>query len=564
MSSPHHASPTDDAPPPPTPQPYDVAIDPPVVADHGPVDPPVAVAPVPVAPAPVAPATVDLKPVEPAPLAPRTAPVTERLVERAAPAAPLRPPVVARERLASLDIFRGITIAAMLLVNNPGTWGQQYGPLKHADWHGWTPTDLVFPFFLFIVGVAIPFSLAKRGSLGEQRKLPLLGGIWIRALSLVLLGLLLHGIPIWDAPLPEGYVTLKALRWVAAAFVAFGFVVLLYPWKSRRLAVGFPLLVAVLYVAIYWAITFANKSALNAGLPADFAFGSGLLTPYKLRFPGVLQRIGLCYGVAASIALFAGWRTILFSALALMAGYAALMLAVPYPGHVTGALEQTDNLARHVDVAVFRTHNYGSYPDPEGLISTLPAVASVLIGILVGLRLRRTDRPVVEKGASVLAWGVVVTCLGVLLSWWLMPINKPIWTPSFTVFTAGLGMLGLGAVFYAADVKQRRRWALPFTIYGMNAIAAFVLSGILNRLLGLVRFDNPRTPEPDVTTPLAFAKLEIAEGMHRLGAWVAQHAPALPPIDTSANVSLAYSIGYVLAILLLMTVLYVCRIFIKV
>ncbi|MGB7157514.1 MAG: DUF5009 domain-containing protein [Tepidisphaeraceae bacterium] len=484
------------------------------------------------------------------------------------------------ERLASLDIFRGITIAAMLLVNNQG--GPAYQPLRHVQWHGWTMTDLIFPFFLFIVGVAIPFSLAKRSSSIMTTRGQLLAGIWTRALSLVLLGLLLNAVPIWTAKvpldpngppgpiLPDGYNVLTALRWTAAVFVGLAFIALLFPWKSRRIAMGVPLVVAVLFVVLYWAIFFATRHALASGLPENFQFGNAILTPWRMRFPGVLQRIGICYGVAASIALFAGWRTVLASAVLLMTVYSALMLKAPFEGHVTGALEEKDNFARKVDEQVFgysktggRNHNYG-YPDPEGLVSTLPAIASVLLGILVGMRLRTTERSPAERCASVLAWGVAVTCLGVLLGWWLMPINKQIWTPSFTVLTTGLGMLGLGAVYYLADVRGRRAWALPFTIYGMNAIAAFVLAGLMGRLLGLIRFDHPRIAK-EVTTPLAYMKGEITYGMHELSGWLAPHAAGLAAaIDTKQNVSLAYSLAFVLIVLIVMSVLYVCRVFIKV
>jgi predicted acyltransferase len=469
-------------------------------------------------------------------------------------------------RLESLDIFRGITIAAMLLVNNPGSWSNVYAPLGHASWHGWTPTDLIFPFFLFIVGVAIPFSLAKRSSTGEKSRKQLLGGIWGRALSLVLLGLLLAAIPSARDALPDGYGLLKAVRVAGYGVVWITFVALLFPWKSPRLAMGVPLLVALVLLLLYWSMVFACRHALGAGLPENFAFGGGILTPWRMRFPGVLQRIGVCYGVAATIALFAGWRTILASAIGFMAIYAALMLSVPFDGHVTGALEKNDNLARHVDVAVFgqspaRNHNY-SYPDPEGLLSTLPAIASVLFGILIGLCLR-SDRPAPKKASITLGWGVAVTCVGLAMGWWLMPINKQVWTPSFTVFTAGMAMLGLGAVFYVADVRGHRRWALPFKIYGMNAIAAFVLAGILGRVSATIAFKHPRTG--DDTHPLAYAKDAIGDGVHHAAAWLAQHVgPAWQVVDAPNNLSLAWAIAFVLFVLVVMSVLYTCRIFIKV
>lgn len=479
---------------------------------------------------------------------------------------------VRTERLASLDIFRGITIATMLLVNNPGTWGRQYGPLKHAPWHGWTMTDLVFPFFLFIVGVAIPFSLARRSAIGALSRGQMLVSVWGRALSLVLLGLLLAAIPMPGDALPKGYTALAVLHVVAQVFVWVAFVALLFPWRWRRVSMIMPLAVGLVFVILYWAITLANRQSLGAGLPESFNFGSGLLTPWRMRFPGVLQRIGVCYGVAATIALLFGWRMILASAVLLMTIYSVLMLAAPYPDHVTGALEKDDNFARRIDEKVFgfsehgRNHNY-SYPDPEGLVSTLPAIGSVLLGVLVGLRLR-SDRSPAERGVSILAWGVAVTCIGVVLSWWLMPLNKQIWTPSFTVFTAGLGMLGLGAVHYLADVRGRRAWALPFRIYGMNAILAFVLAGVLGRVLSRITFDHPRLPGQNITTPIGYAKTEIAHGMDQAGAWLAEVGTRLgvsfPALDAPNNVSLAYAIAFVLVILILLTVLYFCRVFIKV
>ena len=487
--------------------------------------------------------------------------------EEARPPVLAEPIVVKPERLASLDIFRGITIATMLLVNNPGSWGHVHGPLKHAEWHGWTMTDLVFPFFLFIVGVAIPFSMAKRSATGSLTRGQMLVSVWVRALSLVLLGLLLASIPRFGDLLPQGYHLLAALRWVAVGFVTLSFVALLFPWRWRRAAIFVPLAVALGLVLLYWAISLANRQALGAGLPESFKFGGGILTPWRMRFPGVLQRIGVCYGVAATIALFCGWRMILLSAALLMAMYSGLMLKAPYHDHTTGSLTKEDNLQRRVDEDVFgvsktgRNHNYG-YPDPEGLVSTLPAIGSVLLGLLIGLRLR-SDRLPSEKGASVLAWGVAVTCIGVLLSWWLMPINKQLWTPSFTVFTAGLGMLGLGAVYYLADIKRRRAWAWPLKVFGMNAILAFVLAGVLNRVSGLFEFVHPRTG--DKTHAVAYLRGEVAEGLHQGADWLVAHAHVTPGvIDSPNNVSLAQAVTFVLIIFIPLLIAYFCRLFIKV
>ena len=452
-----------------------------------------------------------------------------------APPAPAAPPTA--QRLASLDIFRGITIAAMLLVNNPGSWSHAYGPLRHADWHGWTPTDLIFPFFLFIVGVAIPFSLSKRSSATDASRATLLGGVWARALALVMLGLLLQGLPSanFDNLPPGEFAMLRILRVATFVVIFGGFVLMLCPWKSKTVAMIVPLAVAIAFGVLYAAISVATKNAIaSAALPANFNFGGGVLTPWKMRFPGVLQRIGVCYGVGATIALLAGWRTILAAAAVLMAVYSVAMFA-------GGSLEKNDNLARTIDENVFREHNYRAYPDPEGLLSTLPAIGSVLLGVLIGLGLRNRDASPPEKAARVLYWGVVTSILGVLLDWWLMPINKQIWTPSFTVFTAGMGMLGLGAVYYIADVRGRRAWAAPFTIYGMNAILAFVLAGIAGRLLALVKVGEANTPVLD------FYKAAL-------------RVPGISP----ELASLAYAVSFVLVFLAIMTVLYRLKIFIKV
>jgi predicted acyltransferase len=465
---------------------------------------------------------------------------------------------VRTERLISLDVFRGITIAAMLLVNHPGDWSNKYAPLGHVEWNGWTPTDLIFPFFLFIVGVAIPFSFAKR-SLSESRREMLLH-IWSRALSLVLLGLLLNSVPSRGVePLrPEGFTLLGILRMATFVIVPLGFIALLFPWRSRRLSLLLPPIVAVVLLGLGFAIYFATRSASAAGLPASFDLGNGLFRPSQLRFPGVLQRIGVCYGVAATIVLFAGWRTVLFAFLVLCTVYSALMLREP--------LTREDNLARQIDVAVFdrpgAKHTYDKYPDPEGLLSTLPAIGSVLIGVLVGYSLRAPNRANGDKCAKLLANGVFVTIAGVLLGWWLMPINKMIWTPSFTVFTAGMGMLTLGAVFYVTDVKYRRAWAWPFKVFGMNAIAAFVLAGLVVRVAPLIKINDPWTgSRRDV---LGFCKARVNDAVHHAGDWWSKTLPALPPLDTPANASLAYAIAFVLVILVVMSVFYVFRIFLKV
>jgi predicted acyltransferase len=478
-------------------------------------------------------------------------------------------------RLHSLDVFRGITIAGMLLVNNPGK-GVAFAPLEHADWHGWTPTDLIFPFFLFIVGVAIPFSLAKRRKDPSETTGRLIGQIWLRALSLFMLGELLTGFPMpLGKVLPDGFSLVKALRAFSFVFVYASLLALLIPWRWRRVSMLVPPIVAVVFYLLLIVMFYVNKHALSAGWPAELGFGGGVFRPERLRIPGVLQRIGICYGVAATIAVFAGWRMVTLMAIVLMAGYSALMLAVPYPNHTTGLLTKEDNLARHIDVAVldsYRTtpdgarqiiykHSYGPYPDNEGILSTIPAIATVLLGILVGTWLR-SSRPAVDRCLGMMGAGVMVTILGCALNSWLMPINKNLWTPSFVVFTAGMAMLGLGTVFWLVDVLQRRRWALPFTIFGMNAIAAFVAAGIVTRLALLIKVHDARH---DKTIALiSLGQSRIADGVAGASVWLQHISVHLPTLNTPGLTSLAYSLCYILVILLLMSVLYVCKIFVKV
>ncbi|HTL27801.1 MAG TPA: DUF5009 domain-containing protein [Tepidisphaeraceae bacterium] len=468
-----------------------------------------------------------------------------------APKIPASLEVPKSARLASLDIFRGITIAAMVLVNNQPD--PKYWPLEHAEWHGWTTTDLIFPFFLFIVGVATPFSMAKRLAAGDSKK-RLLGHIWTRAMALFALGELLTGLPyVRMTPAPADHSWIFALRIAAWTFCCLGVVLILVPWKSIK----FTAILTGSFLVLFYVFAFViHMIQTKAQMPADFNWGNGLLSPSNLRIPGVLQRIGICYGIAATIGLFFCWRTVIGSAIVFMTIYAALMFYAPFSNHEKGSLTKEDNLARRIDETLLIrkghwNHAY-SYPDNEGLLSTLPAIGSVLIGIVVGTWLR-TARPLAERGAGLLVFGLFVLLGGLALNTWLMPINKNIWTPSFTVFTAGMGMLCLGTAFYFVDVLGYNKWALPFTIYGMNAIAAFVAAGMVVRILTLIK--------TNVILPGAKAPASVwSYYMHT----VVDAVKHVPYIGTGENASLAFALSYVVVILLLMSILYVAKIFVKV
>jgi predicted acyltransferase len=322
----------------------------------------------------------------------------------------------AKERLAALDVFRGATIAGMLLVNNPGSWNAIYAPLEHADWNGWTPTDLIFPFFLFIVGITTHLS----------RKEP--KQIVRRGLLIVLCGLLLNAFPFfWWGKIPNV---------PSPAFL-------------QRVAWRFE----------------------------------------HLRFAGVLQRIGIAYMCGALIALKTDRKQRIIVIATILIGYWMIMTLIPVPGTGTiGAmvLDQPDKtLAAWSDRLILGTnHIWVSTKtwDPEGPLSTLPAIATVLLGILAGEWITDKRRPLVERVAGLYGAGSLAMVVGKFWDW-VFPINKNLWTSSYVVFTAGFACVALATCIWVIDMLGVKRWAKPFMIYGLNPLVAFVGSGLMARLI---------------------------------------------------------------------------------
>jgi predicted acyltransferase len=330
-------------------------------------------------------------------------------------------------RLMSLDVFRGATIASMILVNNPGNWGALYKPLDHAEWHGWTFTDLIFPFFIWIVGVAIPLSTARRLEQGQSLR-----------------QLLLH-----------------ALRRAAIIF-----------------ALGF-FLNSFLYLI--------DGSLFRDGFSAWFHSYAT-----TVRVPGVLQRIGICYFIATMIYLSTGIRGQIIWIAGLLAGYWVLMVVGPLLGCGTGGLEQNGNFSEYIDNLVLNgkiigTHVWkgGKTWDPEGIFSTIPAIATCLFGIMTGHLIRSKQTPE-TKTAWLFVGGNLLLFAGVVMDVWL-PINKKLWTSSYSVFMAGLAMNCFAVCYWLVDVQGWRKWAKPFAIYGMNAIAVFMMAGLLGRILPTIK-----------------------------------------------------------------------------
>ena len=304
------------------------------------------------------------------------------------------------DRLVSLDAFRGLTIAFMVLVNNPGTWLAVYWPLEHAHWHGWTPTDLVFPAFLFIVGTALYFS--RRTSAADALR---------RSAALFGLGLLMAAYPYFDLA--------------------------------------------------------------------------------TLRIPGVLQRIAICYLAAWAVRRVTGPAgQALVAAFLLLLDW-VLMTRVSVPGGLAPNLEPETNLAAWVDRTFLTGHLWSVTKtwDPEGLLSTLPAIATTLLGCLAGAWLRGAAAPA-RKAIGLLLAGLVLLIAGEVWSW-SFPVNKSLWTSSFVLLTGGLAAAGLGLCYFLADVCGWRTWTGPFVSFGRNAILIFVGSGLLARNLTLVRWAGP-------------------------------------------------------------------------
>ena len=317
------------------------------------------------------------------------------------PAAPAAtPPAAAPARLLSLDAFRGATIAAMILVNDPGDGAHVYWPLQHARWNGWTPTDLIFPFFVFMMGMSLVFSTRLHGREAV-----------VRAAKLFLLGLVVNSWP--------------------------------------------------------------------------------FIGMHHLRIPGVLQRIAICY-----LAAWAARRWLRPAAQGLLAavllvGYWFVMTHVAGPEGFAPNLEMQTNLSAQVDRALLRPflYEWTKTWDPEGVLSTFPAIASALLGLLAGEWLRRGRKVTL----GLLSGGLVLTLAAVYWgewapSWLLFPINKGLWTPSFVLLTAGLGSALFGLSYWVIDVNGWQRWAAPFVSYGRNAIALYVGSELLAATLGAIRW----------------------------------------------------------------------------
>ncbi|MEW6237372.1 MAG: heparan-alpha-glucosaminide N-acetyltransferase domain-containing protein [Candidatus Omnitrophota bacterium] len=367
-------------------------------------------------------------------------------------------------RLVSLDAFRGFTMMSMVLVNNAGDWEHIYSPLEHAKWNGCTFTDLIFPFFLFIVGVSMSFSFAKRLQSGGDNS-PLIRQLIRRSLIIFALGLFLNALGNFDL--------------------------------------------------------------------------------HTIRIPGVLQRIAICYFAVGwiVIGLSPFWQWM--SAFALLSVYWIGMLFIPVPGYGAGVIEPVGNFCWWIDNHTLGGHTWPNAPaagfDPEGVFSTLPAIVTTLLGYFAGTWLRSHQE---EKSRLIGLFlsGDACLLLGYILTAW-MPFNKNLWTVPYVFLTAGLALHLLAFFYLIIDVFGYRKWAVPFLVFGSNAIFVYVLSSIGGELLGMI---------------------SIGQGEARMDAisWIVQNLFA--PWTSPVNASLLYAIAFVLFWLGATSILYCKRIFIKI
>lgn len=369
-----------------------------------------------------------------------------------------------KKRVLSLDVFRGATVAAMILVNNPGNWGHIYPPLEHAPWNGCTPTDLIFPFFLFIVGVSIVFSLQDKKMIRDQHR-AIVRKILRRGAILFLLGLLLT----------------------------------LFP---------------------------------------RFEFAT-------VRIPGVLQRIAVVFVVSAFIFLKSSFKTQGWIFVALLIMYWLAMSIIPVPGVGHPNFEPQTNLAAWLDRTVLtEAHLWKTSKtwDPEGILSTIPAICTCLAGVLSAQWLLRKNQPTETNLLGIISGGTMATLIA--LVWHsVFPINKSLWTSSYVLYSGGLAAITFGILYWIIDVKEIKKWTAPWVAFGVNAITVFFLSGILAKSMNIIK---------------------VSDGRENIALKTFLYKSFFSPYFSELNASLAWAVCFVSIWFLVLWIMYKRNIIIKV
>ena len=401
-----------------------------------------------------------------------------------------------KERLISLDVFRGFTILLMTIVNNPGSWASIYPPLEHAEWHGCTPTDLVFPFFVFIMGTAIPFAMpTKHFDLGVFNK------IMVRSLRIFCLGLFLAYF---------SRIELFGLEGISLLLI--------------RLAITFAVACALL-----GNYTLKIKTYLVLGIFAIMIFlaYSQIEAFQDVRIPGVLQRIGIVYFFASILYLKTNLKTQLIVASSILLSYWILMAFVPVPGFGDANFEKGTNLAAWLDNLLLNGHlwSFSKTWDPEGILSTIPAIGTGILGMFIGqiLNLPITKIEILKK---MVITGIVLLITGLLWNI-IFPINKSLWTSSYVLYTAGIATLCLTLLYYTIDVSNHKKWTKLFLIWGVNPMIVFFFSGIIPRVLSSIKIQSPEIATEQINLQTLIYKF-----------WIT------PYFENPLNSSLAYPILY--------------------
>jgi len=370
---------------------------------------------------------------------------------------------VLKKRLLSLDVFRGLTIAAMILVNDPGN-EHAYAPLEHSKWNGCTPTDLIFPFFLFMVGVSIVYAMESRKETESHSKL------------------------------------------IMRAF--------------KRMTI---LLLITYVIRFYFLVDFSHINVSEV-----FA---------RMRIPGVLTRIAVVYFICSVLYVKTSQKTRDWLFAIFLVGYYIIMNFIPVPGVGYANLEPTTNLGAWLDRLVFTPNHLWAETkiwDPEGLLGTIPAVATGLFGIRLGGWIKRKDHEDSIKITWMFVYGTIAVILGLI--WDLFfPINKALWSSSFVLYTGGLACVGLALSYWIIDVRGHKKFTAPIVAFGANAITAYILADFIPHYIGKIRIGGK------LLYDLLFA-------------------PYFSPI----NASLASAIFTVFCVWIIMWILYKRKIIIKV
>jgi len=417
-----------------------------------------------------------------------------------------------KQRILSIDVFRGLTMILMTIVNNPGSWDYIYSPLAHAEWHGCTPTDLVFPFFVFAMGMAIPFSTNENSGMDTK----VFSKIFIRALRIFNIGLFLNFF---------SKITFEGLEGPYLMIVRLFFALL-----------------------IGWALlgNFTSKTKLLLALAIFFILiilaYSGIENFASLRILGVLQRLGLVYFFAILVFLIFKFKTQVFIAILVLLGYWAAMALIPVPGFGTPNFEKGTNLAAWLDNLLLPGHLWASAKtwDPEGILSTFPAIVTALIGIwtgkLVKSNIQNLNRWLFIYGISFLIVGKI---------WdFSFPINKALWTSSYVMYSAGWAMLVFGLI-NSLIANARINPILKFLImWGVNPMIVFYGSGILPRALNMIKVPS----EPKDISLLTYL---YEKGL-------------VPIFSNPLNSSLSYALIYVVFWSLILKILEIRKLVFKV